>query len=620
MSDFLLNEKQKLALHHGRGPAVVFAGPGSGKTTVLTGRVGNLIREYGVSPASILVITYTKAAALSMQQRFLSGWRSMTPPVTFGTFHAVFFQILRSHYPLRADCLLSDNGRRILLFQVMKKLNMEWEEGEQLLSCISLQKNGRETLPLPEGISPEQFQRLSQAYAKQASAMGKLDFDDMLLKCRILFEKHPDVRREWQARFSYLLADEFQDCNQMQYMLLKMLAAPEDNLFVVGDDDQAIYGFRGASPGIMQQFQRDYPQAALFFLTENYRSTDKLVDVAGRVISQNRYRMEKHCTASRQNEGKPTVLLVRSFSERQQQYHYLAEQLKDNPRNSETAILCRTNAEIVRIRAVLEREQIPCICKKAEESLYERFYAQDVCSYLELAAGHCGREKLLRILNRPERGLAREGIPEGKVSLEELASCYERCGQKPQAQRLVLLAGQMKKMEKMSPYLAIRMVRSVIGYDAYLKQKAGADVSLYLQWEAELDRIQNEAKTFSGLRDWLAFAEGQRNAPEKRTGKPGFNGKGVRLMTLHESKGLEFHTVLIPSLNEGNIPYGKMLSREKEEEERRLFYVGITRAKTALQLLYVKNTNASGQPSRFLSVFGQYEDHSSDSSISSSNS
>lgn len=619
MPELLLNEKQRLALHHGKGPAVVFAGPGSGKTTVLTGRVSNLIREQGVSPASILVITYTKAAALSMQQRFLSGWQNMTPPVTFGTFHAVFFQILRSHYPLRADCLLSDSGRRILLFRVMKKLNMEWEEGEQLLTCISLQKNGKEKLPLPEWISEEQFQILSRTYAAQTAAMGKLDFDDMLVKCKLLFEKHADVRREWQARFSYLLADEFQDCNQIQYTLLKMLAAPENNLFVVGDDDQAIYGFRGASPGIMQQFQRDYPEAALFFLTENYRSTDTLVDVAGRVISKNRYRIEKHCTACRQNAGKATVLRVRAFSDRQQQYRYLAEQLKEN-KGSETAVLCRTNAELAKIRAVLEREQIPCICRNNEESLYERFYVLDLCSYLELAAGHCGRDKFLRILNRPARGLVREGIPEGEVSLKELAACYECCGQRSQARKLTQLAEQIKRMENMSPYLAIRMVRSAIGYDVYLKQKAGEDAAQYLQWEADLDRIQNEAKTFSKLRDWLVFAEGQRNTSGKSSKKPTTCGKGVRLMTLHESKGLEFHTVMIPSLNEGNIPYGKMLSGEKEEEERRLFYVGITRAKTALQLLYVKNTNASGQPSRFLSVFGQYEDSFSESSISSSNS
>lgn len=620
MSDLLLNEKQRLALQHGEGPAVVFAGPGSGKTTVLTERIGYLIREKGVSPASILVLTYTKAAALSMQRRFLDSGQRENRPVTFGTFHAVFFQILRSYYPFQTDCLLSDSGRQILLFQVMQKLHMEYEAGEQLLACISLQKSGREILPLPDGISEEQFRKLSRAYAEQTAAMGKLDFDDMLLRCKALLEGRQDIRRQWQERFLYLLADEFQDCNRIQYELLRILAAPEHNLFVVGDDDQAIYGFRGASPGIMQQPGKDYPGCAFYFLTENYRSTGQLVEAAGKVISQNRDRMEKRCTASADKAGKPGRIMVRAFAERQQQYHYLAEQLKKGKAEQETAVLCRTNAELFKIRTLLEREHIPCICKGKEESLYEHFYALDLDSYLKLAADLCRREDFLRILNRPERGLIREGIPAGRVSLEKLACCYEGCGQKPQAEKIRLLDTFAGRMKKMSPYLAIRMVRSVIGYDGYLKQRAGEEQELYRKWEADLDKLQDSAKSFSQIRDWLAFTEGQRSGKRGGEKEQKGCGKGVRLMTLHESKGLEFHTVLIPSLNEGNLPYGRLLSREQEEEERRLFYVGITRAKNILQLLYVKSTNAAGLPSRFLSSFRQWEDQDSGSSISSSNS
>lgn len=620
MPDCGLNERQMLALQHGEGPAIVFAGPGSGKTTVLTKRTAHLILERGISPASILVITYTKAAALSMQQRFFTEMKGMSPPVTFGTFHAVFYQILRSRYHFKADCLLSDGGKRILLSHILKQFHMEWDVGEQLLACISLQKNGRITLPLPEQISREQFEEISRLYAARTAALGKLDFDDMLTKCRTLLTEDAQERMRWQRRFSYLLADEFQDCNLIQYELLGLLAEPERNLFAVGDDDQSIYGFRGAAPDIMRRFLRDYPDAQRYLLTENYRSAGEIVDAAGRVISQNKDRVPKQCTASESNQRRPAQIRGRAFPDKGTQYAYLAAQIKENESIPfrENAILCRTNAGLAAVQGILEREKIPCIGGNRREGLYQTFFAEDLRCYLAMAMGDCRRGTILCVINHPERGIGREGMEEGQISLTALAQSYEACGQRREADRLRKLASQLKQVSKMSPYLAIGIVRKVVGYDRYLRERAGKNRLLYEEWERGVSLLQEEAKQFARIEDWISYMGSQKRM--QPPGRASWDGDGVRLMTLHAAKGLEFSRVFIPDVNEGNIPYGRMLSDETAEEERRLFYVGMTRAKTALQLLCVQGTNASGQPSRFLKPLADWWDQSSESSSNSSNS
>lgn len=622
MPDCGLNEKQMLALHHGEGPAIVFAGPGSGKTTVLTKRTAHLILERGISPASILVITYTKAAALSMQHRFFTEMKGMSPPVTFGTFHAVFYQILRSRYHFKADCLLSDGGKRILLSHILKQFHMEWDIGEQLLACISLQKNGRTTLPLPEQVSREQFEEISRLYAARTAALGKLDFDDMLTKCRTLLTEDAQERSRWQRRFSYLLADEFQDCNAIQYELLGLLAEQERNLFVVGDDDQSIYGFRGAAPDIMRRFLRDYPDAQRYLLTENYRSAGGIVDAAGRVISQNKDRVPKQCTACGSNQRSPAQIKVRTFPDKGAQYAYLAAQIKENGAIPfrENAVLCRTNAGLAAVQGILEREKIPCIGGNRRESLHQSFFAEDLRCYLAMAAGDCRREKVLCVINHPERGIGREGMGEGQISLMALSQSYEACGQRREADRIRELASQLEKMRKMSPYLAIGMVRKAVGYDRYLSERAGKNRLLYEEWLRGVSCLQEEAKQFARLEDWLSYMEAQKRTQPSCGAPCGGGGDGVRLMTLHAAKGLEFSRVFIPDVNEANIPYGRMISDETAEEERRLFYVGMTRAKTALQLLCVQGTNASGQPSRFLKPLADWWDQSSESSSNSSNS
>ncbi|MGN1147596.1 MAG: ATP-dependent helicase [Lachnospiraceae bacterium] len=622
-----LNDAQRSALCHHLGPALVLAGPGSGKTTVLTGRVKYLIEHYHIPPSSILVITYTKAAALSMQQRFIREMNGQVLPVTFGTFHAIYYHILKEHYHWKQDSLMSTEDKLRILTPLLKDRITKQEDAIILLHCISLHKNGLspEKLPIPSGMEREDFIKIEKEYCQQTFRQGKMDFDDMLIRCQELFKKEPAVLLRWQKQFSYILVDEFQDCNKVQYEVLKLLAAPVNNLFVVGDDDQAIYGFRGASPGILQQFERDYPQTKMYLLEANYRSRQEIVSASNRMIAQNRERFSKNMYAA----GKHNTLLslkpvtINAFAAREAQYEYLTGQLETLQKEisfEEMAVIFRTNGEIEYLIPYLTRSNIPYVVKDKIKSRYAHFAVQDVLAYMELATGKKKRQLFLQVMNKPDRHIVRENLWEEEICLEKTASMSSTGGRREEAESIRLLDRQLKQVCELSPYLAINFVRKVMGYDRWLREKAGKNADLYEEWKELLDEIQKEAKAFASLQEWIVFVKQEtKNMDtrdcEKRT--------GVQLMTLHASKGLEFAYVCIPNANEGRIPYGKLLSKEAEEEERRLFYVGMTRAKKALDILYLTGTKEHPRlPSRFLNpLLADYGCHdSSPSSTSSSNS
>ena len=297
------NPGQAKAIAHRDGPMLVLAGPGSGKTYTITQRIRCLIEEGGAEPESILVITFTRAAADEMKGRFLRLTEGKFYPVNFGTFHAVYYHILKSAYHYRSGNILSEQEKRELLKTVILQTKglpaMEDDEAEMLLNQISRYKNDG----CPEDISkslgdtcalrPETFAAVYRAYSREAKERRKLDFDDMVLDCRELFLQYPHILSAWQKKFRYILVDEFQDINAMQYEVLRMLALPENNLFVVGDDDQSIYAFRGARPELMLGFEKDYPKAQRVELSVNYRSTPEILACAGKLICVNRSRFPK---------------------------------------------------------------------------------------------------------------------------------------------------------------------------------------------------------------------------------------------------------------------------------------------------------------------------------------
>lgn len=636
-----LNSNQQRAADHFGSPCLVIAGPGSGKTATLISRIRNLVKEHHVKPGEILVLTYTKAAAEEMERRYLfmenAGKEGVSDgQVTFGTFHAICFQILKSHFPLQKKSLISEKEKIIYLNPLLKKNRIPFDAAGEVLRLISLQKNGfaLKDITLPEGMSEACFAKIKEEYAEKMQDNGKIDFDDMVNKCLLLFRENALVLEKWQHKFRFLLVDEFQDCNSLQYEILKLLAGDEKNLFAVGDDDQSIYGFRGAKPGIMKQFMEDFPEAKCIFLEANYRSGKEIVKAAGKVIVKNKTRFPKKMYAAGVHEENSTnsTVKVLAFPEKKEEYTYLAEAIKTLSQRvavSNVAVIFRTNREIEDLLPFLYQKRIPYVVKGTIRSKYEHFLVRDIEAFLQLASGNLERHFLLQIMNKPNRQMERSFIGEQKFTWEDIRREALDAGAYASAENVDMLKRQCIQAGKLSPYLAINWIRKVMGYDKWLALYAAKEQTLLNQWLEFLDELQKEAAAFSDISQWLLFVK---NMTEQKTALSEVNTEetdreGVQLMTMHMAKGLEFSHVFIVNVNEGNIPHGKQPDEAAREEERRLFYVAMTRAKTALEILYLTGTKAHPRlPSAFLKELWEYKEYSKDdtgdysSDTSSSNS
>lgn len=625
-----LNEAQEKAALHFMHPCMVIAGPGSGKTTTLITRIYNLVEIYGVKPENILVLTYTKAAAKEMEHRYFNRKRFTDIPdkggqITFGTFHAVCYQILKSHFHLQKDSLISEKEKKIYINPLLKSKNISFESAEEVLRCISLSKNGFmwENICLPEGVSGENFEDIKSMYAEKMKQNGKIDFDDMVNQCFHLFQTNPDVLKNWQVRFPFLLVDEFQDCNALQYKLLGLLAGTAANLFVVGDDDQSIYGFRGAKPGIMKQFLKDYKNAECIFLNANYRSVKEIVSASNKVISQNKNRIVKNIYAVRNEcaEQQISPVSVRHFKEKKEQYQYLAGRIKMlavKQNLSGMAVICRTNREIQDLLPFLKEKNVRYQIKGVEQNLYGHFTVKDIAAFLQLASGNTERYHMLQIMNKPNRGIERSWITSSYFLWKDMIREAKASGDYKAADAISIFEKQCVKAGEMSPYLAINWIRKVMGYDRWLCLQAGTDSMLFTEWQGILDEIQKAAKGFATIAEWLWYADSKENAIDAELKTK--NTDTIQLMTMHGAKGLEFDHVFIPNVNEGNLPHGKSREDAAVEEERRLFYVAMTRAKKALEVFYLTGTKEHPrQPCIFLKELWEYsEDYSSDTSSSNS--
>lgn len=623
----LLNKEQKNAVTTIMGPVLCLAGPGSGKTFTLVCRLRYLIEKHCVPPDSILVLTYSKAAALSMQRRFEQAMQGKTLPVVFGTFHAICYHILKEHYHYRQNNLLSYTEKIRTLQSILRSISHqppEEENCEAILGCISLFKNGKQIqdIPLPADLEADDFIQIYKEYNHLNRQRGKLDFDDMLLLCLDMFQKEPNVMAHWQKRFAYIFVDEFQDCNRIQYEMVKELAHPEENLFVVGDDDQSIYGFRGASPNIMQRFLQDFRGAERILLGSNYRSRPEIIEAAAKVISDNKNRMSKqlHAAGKVERLADREVISIKCFEEHRMQFKYLSDQLKVLRTQipwEEMAVIFRTNQEMEVLLPYLLKENIPYSIRGSRANPYGHFVVQDILTYLRFAEGEHSRKLFLKIMNKPNRGIMREVLWEEDLNLEKLAAQLENRNNKEAAKSVRQLFSQFEKLKRMSPHLAIQFIRKGMGYDRWLRGRAGEEPALYEDWKEKLDEVQQSARGFTRIGEWMAFVEQKMEEAEYE--KADVTGNGVNLLTLHGSKGLEFTYVCLPNLNEGKLPHGKLPGKETVEEERRLFYVGMTRAKKALELLYLTGTGGRPrQPSRFLQPLLTAEKAYSFSSVSNS--
>lgn len=605
-----LNHAQTEAVAHNKGPCMVLAGPGSGKTLTIAKRIEYLIMKHKVRPEEILVITFTKYAAWEMKNRTRSICGPSSYAVTFGTFHGIYYGILKWAYRLNQSNLLSDEEKYRILREILPGIDWDQEpeadEEKDYLQELAIEignvKNNCMDIEEYEPVkyTTEKFRKLYRTYEETKKKYRKIDFEDMLIQCRDLFMKRPDILKKWQEKFQYILVDEFQDVNQAQYDVVRMLAAPQDNLFVVGDDDQSVYGFRGAKPGIMMEFMKDYPKARQILLDVNYRSSGYIVKGALRVIGNNKIRFEKKIEAFRKPDE---TVHVQEVKDPVQEAEYVLERIREYREKgvsyTEMAVLYRTNVDARAMSELMTEYQIPFVMKEHLNNIYEHFIALDMISYLRLSQGEYDRKYFLQIANRPNRYLTRESMKTGNVSYESLRRYYR--DKDWMVDRIDQLEWDMKMICDKTPYAAIRYIRKRMGYDEFLKEYAAYRKISSEDLFALLEEIWQNSKGYGTIKEWFEHIESYGKMLKEQNKKNG-EKEGVNLMTMHAAKGLEFDTVFVIEANEGSCPYKKATADEEIEEERRLFYVAMTRAKRKLVISYVKEKNGKDLlPSRFVS-------------------
>ena len=605
-----LNHAQTEAVAHNKGPCMVLAGPGSGKTLTIAKRIEYLIMKHKVRPEEILVITFTKYAAWEMKNRTRSICGPSSYAVTFGTFHGIYYGILKWAYRLNQSNLLSDEEKYRILREILPGIDWDQEpeadEEKDYLQELAIEignvKNNCMDIEEYEPVkyTTEKFRKLYRTYEETKKKYRKIDFEDMLIQCRDLFMKRPDILKKWQEKFQYILVDEFQDVNQAQYDVVRMLAAPQDNLFVVGDDDQSVYGFRGAKPGIMMEFMKDYPKARQILLDVNYRSSGYIVKGALRVIGNNKIRFEKKIEAFRKPDE---TVHVQEVKDPVQEAEYVLERIREYREKgvsyTEMAVLYRTNVNARAMSELMTEYQIPFVMKEHLNNIYEHFIALDMISYLRLSQGEYDRKYFLQIANRPNRYLTRESMKTGNVSYESLRRYYR--DKDWMVDRIDQLEWDMKMICDKTPYAAIQYIRKRMGYDEFLKEYAAYRKISSEDLFAVLEEIWQNSKGYGTIKEWFEHIESYGKMLKEQNKKNG-EKEGVNLMTMHAAKGLEFDTVFVIEANEGSCPYKKAIADEEIEEERRLFYVAMTRAKRKLVISYVKEKNGKDLlPSRFVS-------------------
>lgn len=603
--EMAFSKAQTQAIMHKDGPMMVLAGPGSGKTTVITHRVQYLTKEYGIDPGDILVITFTRAAAEEMRERYeaLTGGGSR---VTFGTFHSIFFRILKLAYRYTADNIVREEQQMQFVRELAQAGGLEPEDENEfaasILSEISSVKGERIALEhyysknCPDAV----FRQLYAGYEEKMRRAGLIDFDDMMVLCLELFTERKDILSAWQRRYRYILIDEFQDINRLQYEIVRMLAKPEDNLFIVGDDDQSIYRFRGAKPEIMLGFERDYPGAGRILLDVNYRSTEEIVAPALRLIGENQKRFSKTIhTTGRHGKNVITKLWQDPGEENLAIAREIQLYLQSGVRPGDIAVLYRTNAGPRFLMEKLMEYNLPFRTRDTVPNLYEHWISRNILTYIRIAMGSRAREDILQVINRPKRYISRDAMPDETVSFEKMKVFYAE--KDWIAERIESLEGDLRAIARMSPLAAVNYIRQGMGYDEYLIEYAAFRRMRPEELLETADELKESAAGFKTFDEWFAHIDAYKEELLRQAAQRRTETDAITLATMHSAKGLEFPIVYILDANEGITPHSRAMLDEDMEEERRLFYVAMTRAKTRLHVYAVRERyHKKAEVSRFV--------------------
>ncbi|MGQ9908531.1 MAG: ATP-dependent helicase [Candidatus Flexifilum sp.] len=620
-----LNPQQREAVTAVDGPVLVLAGPGSGKTRVLTHRIAHLIQNIGIRPPHILAVTFTNKAAAEMRARVESLLGGRTDGLQIGTFHAICARLLRmeaDHTPYRRDYVIYDtDDQQALMKRILADLDFDSKKFNpgRVLAAISQAKN--------ELIGPGEFtggdyfgevvSRIYPIYQQRLVASNAMDFDDLLMQTAILLSANDEVRARYQQRYQYILIDEFQDTNQAQYQLVRMLGRPQDNVFVVGDEDQGIYAFRGADYRNVMAFRRDYPNARVILLEQNYRSTQVVLDAARAVIDRNTFRTPKALFTDRQ--GGAPITIHEAYSEREEG-EYIAEQIARLRRQygysfSAFAVMYRTNAQSRALEDAMRLASIPYRLVGGV-GFYKRREIRDLIAYLRLINNPEDQVSLARVINTPGRGIGDKSAEafirwageRGGVlrALQALASgetgpVTGRAGRG--LADFAALIVDLRQMAEAGDLVALfDELTARLRFTAYLSEISETD-------EQVVERMENVSalRGFIGEKHDLALADFLADIALVADVDQAEDGAdSVTLLTLHAAKGLEFPVVFLAGLEDGLLPHSRSFNEpDAMAEERRLLYVGITRAKDVLYLTYAFRRSIYGDstvsvPSRFL--------------------
>lgn len=578
------------------GPAMVLAGPGSGKTTVITHRIKNLIEKAEVRPENILVVTFTKAAAISMQKRFstlMNGGKGQL--VTFGTFHSVFYKILRKSRRYEATEILSERQKTDYIREIIGRYGISSNDISELSQNIindigNIKGNMLNAQQYePSCCKKEDFIKVYNAYNLELKKDGKMDFDDILRECYLLLCENHTILEQWRELYKYILIDEFQDINRIQMNIIELLASPLNNIFVVGDDDQSIYGFRGARPEIMIEFKDYYPEAELIVLNVNYRSTQSIINVAGRVIENNKTRLDKCAHANNNKDFQPDI---RKFRNQVEELKFVVSKIKEYENQgislSEMAILVRNNSQIQEISSFLKNRKIEAESGKHRSNIYNGMVAKDILSYVRGALKFDGtyfNEDLIYVLNKPQRYISRQVVLSVNMNISAVRRIYSK-------NNIDSFLFHIEMIRKLPPQAALSYIRKGAGYEEYLRLYAIENNIPMSGLLKQLEQLVQECSKFNTLEQWINSIDSAQNSEGQNFGKKSSREGGannrINIMTMHGSKGLEFKAVFIVDANQGIIPTSKALRERDFEEERRLFYVAITRAIDYLNIYAVE--------------------------------
>lgn len=588
-----LNKEQLEAVIHEAGPCMVLAGPGTGKTTIITSRVCNLIKKKISAGENILVVTFSRAAANEMKERYqkLSG---RNREVCFGTFHSVFYRLLRQYKGYRLENLIDENQKFSMVRAIVRRLDRDFSEDEDKLRDIirdmDYLTNTMEEVESykPQSCDIELLKGVMIEYRNIKQSTDKYDYDDILCDCYYMLRDNPRILKEVQDRFRYILADEFQDINILQFETIKLIAGNNKNIFAVGDDDQSIYGFRGAAPDILLDFEKVYPNCKKIFLKRNYRTTKNILTSALSVIDSNKKRYKKELEAVNGWGTFPVTFETEDFEEEARIIASRILRMKDEgEKYSDIAVVYRTNLQSRAVIDAFMDFNVPFVTLDGIASIYNHWIFKDIMAYMKLSIGINTNKDFIRIMNKPKRYISRDAMEMAdRIEGSFLDNLITYCGlNRLQVNAVNELSKDVSRLSDMRPHNAVKYIRNVIGYDEYIMEyAAGKRINSKGLFET-IEEIESSAKGSDSITGFLQHID----QVSEQIGKKDHSNlceDQVKLMTMHRAKGLEFGTVFICGSVEGLSPYIRNDSSEDKdiEEERRLFYVAMTRAKKQLYI------------------------------------